>query len=1294
MSSGNVVEIGVRFKMDGSGFVGQMQGMRGELAGMATANQAAAASAGALTSATAATAAANDELVQAFRQSNAALQTAMQAIIANTAATNQGIGALAAAADASRERADASNAQAAAERIAAAAANDNAAALRKAATDAQQYASMAAQLRSAIDPMYAAQQRFNQQLDAAEMLLEKSVITEREYASAVALARKELQDHAKAVAGNGSELENASGKSRQAQAAYINLGRQMQDVAVMASMPGVNLGTIITTQGGQIADAASQMGGRFAGLASFLAGPWGAAVIVGAGLLVNFAEAMFKAGDAAEDELAKLKKNAAETEIARKAKEAFGKSEEGVREAILDQAAALDKQIKSLKSAAAQALDLANQNYNAELKIRNATKAMLEQAIAQEAIANKTLSSGGDGTEGSADAAFGYAQGASKRVDFLKDLLARQNDMLGKAAANRTQAQSIYDVEEGRKAADTAETIKRKYEGLSELARKRAVAEGWVGDRLQQQVKAYAEQEKAEIEAERKRSRTRKTKDNSASVVKFDDDIAGQIAKIANEYAELPTAVQKANADLLTLAAKSREIKQKAAGKNGDLVDVKGLNAQIDAAIASINNSLTKPFRDYVQAQADQASINKLILAGRQDEAEALRVILDLQKKQIPVSEDEAAQILEIVRANQLNARVLRDQQALIQANVAAATNMRAALNQTVADTLKGRGSFDNILSSIGNSYINIMSGRIVESIFGDSLRAFEDEATRNFRAATETSGNAILRLGDAADAAARRIGGGNAGTPVGLSGADPVAQLFDSVLGKKASNDNGVPVTTGPDIVATGSRSRSNDVSGVASPMFGLLNNIIKGFFGPSLGKTMVEGVAPVFKKLETLLPEAVRGGFTGAVASRLVNGDGAGSTIGGTIGGAIGAEMGKKFLPAGLEAISRGLGSSLGSFAGPLGSIVGGVVGGMLGDLFTTTKAGTTVITGANKASTTGSTQEVSAGLTNMGNSITSTLESVASKFNTSVGDFSVSIGQYKDYFRVSASGSSHVGDKYYPNSAGADILYDGTDQATATLIAIQNAIADGAIKGLSKAVQKAMSSSSNIESALREALKVQEVELAIGGIGAQLQKSFREEEQTAAERLRIARQYGFDMVATEKTNAEARAALTKKLLDDQVGSLQQILDEMSSGQLFEGSAVDQRAAILAKITSAKADVAAGKDGASDTLAKLLEQLNTVSKEAFGTTAQYQADRALITDVARDAVELANKRISDAQAMTTAQAQTNAALDENNDQNSEVIALLKDAYAQGAISNALLSQIAANLGNSSALAALAKTS
>jgi hypothetical protein len=284
-------------------------------------------------------------------------------------------------------------------------------------------------------------------------------------------------------------------------------------------------------------------------------------------------------------------------------------------------------------------------------------------------------------------------------------------------------------------------------------------------------------------------------------------------------------------------------------------------------------------------------------------------------------------------------------------------------------------------------------------------------------------------------------------------------------------------------------------------------------------------------------------------------------------------------------------------------------------------------------------------------MGNSIQSALAAVANKFATTVGDFSVSIGQYKDYFRVSASGSSSVGDKYYPNNAGADILYDGTDQSTAVLIAIQNAIADGAIKGLSSAVQKALSSSTNIENAVAEALKVQEVELAIGGIGATMAKSFREAESTASERLRIARQYGFDIAAVEKVNAEARIKLQTQLLKDQVGSLQQLVDEMTSGSLYEGSAVDQRAAILAKIDAAKVDVAAGKEGASDTLAQLLEQLNTVSKEAFGSTGAYAADRQLITDTARDTIAAANKAVLAAQASVPVATDTAAQIDESND-------------------------------------------
>lgn len=122
---------------------------------------------------------------------------------------------------------------------------------------------------------------------------------------------KDVADQMKAtssaivVASNGmgqsmsQAMTGAVETSRAAKAAYVNLGRQMQDVAVMASMPGINIGTIITTQGGQIADAVSQMGNRFSGFASFLAGPWGAAVIVATGMLATFAQKMFESGDAA-----------------------------------------------------------------------------------------------------------------------------------------------------------------------------------------------------------------------------------------------------------------------------------------------------------------------------------------------------------------------------------------------------------------------------------------------------------------------------------------------------------------------------------------------------------------------------------------------------------------------------------------------------------------------------------------------------------------------------------------------------------------------------------------------------------------------------------------------------------------------------------------------------------------------------------------------------------------------------------------------------------------------------------
>lgn len=168
----------------------------------------------------------------------------------------------------------------------------------------------------------------------------------------------------------------------------------------------------------------------------------------------------------------------------------------------------------------------------------------------------------------------------------------------------------------------------------------------------------------------------------------------------------------------------------------------------------------------------------------------------------------------------------------------------------------------------------------------------------------------------------------------------------------------------------------------------------------------------------------------------------------------------------------------------------------------------------------------------------------------------------------------------------------------------------------------------------------------------------------EKTAADRLRIAKAYGFDIVKVEELNAKQRLSLSEKLLKDQVGSLQDLIDEITSGSLFEGSAVDQRNVLLDKVAAARADANAGVDGAGEKLAELLRQLDSVSRDAFGTTGGFAADRQLILDSARDTIARANQRVADAQkASDPALAETNAQLGESNDQLAKLVAYMRDS-------------------------------
>lgn len=1101
---------------------------------------------------------------------------------------------------------------------------------------------------------------------AGELSLTQYNVALLETKTALSLVETQHRSAVTALRQVDQVLGKAPVSAGQAQAGYTNLGRQMQDVAVQLQ-GGANIGTILAQQGGQVADAVAQMGGRFGGLASFLAGPWGAAIIVGAGVVLNLAESLWKSSDAADEAGASLKK----VEL--------GSSGLAEAQSVLGQV--FDLTTGKLK----------NQNEMLILNARLTAINLRADALKEKASSSGTIAKFGD--------RLGGASLGSIMLDSAKDLVTFSGTRRTDADVARAKdvTKLLADMQSGKVSRESAlqrsETL-----DFSGLAVTRQDLQQAIIDQASSSLKTTAAemidkslnggQLSSGLLKPDKPQKLKKVADRSAQLANFGDDEASKIANIRAQFSDLPSEVKKSEQAMRQLDDILADIGRKK-GLKPDVATA--LRKEIEATKGAINDSLNKPFDDYLEKSREAAAIDRLLVAGKDDEAEALKIIIGLKQSMGPLDAGQVNAVLATVEAQRRLSMVLRDQRALIAANVRAVTDMRGALEDTIAGALRGRLSAQSIISSLGNSFVNITTQKIVESMFGDTLRQLEEQASG--QGGVRKSGEAMASTMDFASTSVRDFA-----TTVQLlnaqikAGASPV-RIANAVGGAVSA---GAAIAT-PDLrtaiyaaigtTVTGKRNATPDLTGTSALLITMTDSLLHRL-GLGLPKAFTESIKAPLAKLETAIPGALAGAFTGSAASKLILGS-AGSGAGGAIGGALGTKFLEKPLSKGIEAA---FGKGLGSIAGPLGGIVGGLVGGLIGGLFNKAKTGgaSVGLLSNGKAGVTGSggNSDTLKGSTNsLGGSISQGLTQIADRLGASLGQFSVAIGMRNDYYRVSASGSIANATTKHP---GSDVLYDGTDQAQAVSIALANAISDGAIKGISAAVQKALKSSTDIDQALAEAMKVSDLELAIGGIGAELGKAFKDIERQASERLRIAKEYGFDIVKVEERNAADRLKLSQKLMAEQVGSLQTLIDNLTSGSLFEGSAIDQRDALKEQIAKVKAEADAGTEGAADKLAGLFEQLNTVSKDAYGTTGGFAADRSTILDQARDTIAKANQRISDAQkASDPALATTNATLDEIADQTSRTLAAL-------GLSNELLAQIAASGGtpNFGSLALLARTS
>jgi len=1155
-----------------------------------------------------------------------------------------------------------------------AALNETDQALAKNAEQAKRLADAYAQADKAIDRVAAAQQTAKAATAQHQAALAAGEITEREYnarlletKTALGLVENEHRQATAAIKQAQAALGSAPGATRAAEAGYVNLGRQMQDVWVQLQS-GTNLGTIIAQQGGQVADAVAQMGGRFAGFAAFMSGPWGAAITVGIGVLVNLIEQMWLASEASDANADSFKKVEAASSGLASAQQALGE--------------VFDLTTGKIKS----------QNDMLILNARLMAVNLRAEALSERTNASKTFGNFAGG---------GLGLSTGKKV--LGALGVPVYGDTGREAAVRQVAQGVVSGKLTPEAALRA-SEKLDFSGLavSKTDFQQAIINR-VSSGLKDQTAALIDKsldDKSLAAGLRKTAtaHSKKTpKPKSGSTDEFAEDTAARIARLRDQFTDVPAQVQKVNAAMRQLDDLASDVERKKPPNYKELL------GDISALKPVIQDALNKPLDDFLEKSRASAEVDKLLLAGKDDEAAALRVILQLKDQMGPLDDAQMEAVLATVRAERERSMVLRDQRALIQANVNAVYDMRSALEQTVAQMFRGKFSLGAIISSIGQSYVNIMSQRLVEGLFGDALRQLEDQASGvgKVDAAGTKMASSLGKGAEAVDsfaetirAAIRKIdpavnlGGSRVG---GVAGIDDATKAlsggFAKFLERQAAKaaGGGVPDTVGGEIVVS-ARTKAGkkvDASGTGELMIDAIDKFSTVVLGRELPKAITEPLKALFKGFEQSLPQILAGAFAGKAASNLILGGG-GSSAGGAIGGILGQKFGEKFLQKGLSQLLPGLGQ----FAGPLGAIAGGLLGGVIGGLFKKTQWGAASVSNG-KVSSSGNKADFTSGANSAGGTVSSAIEQIAQRLGGVVGDYAVSIGLTNGNWNVNPNAiSGKIGTKWQ-----RDTVDFKKDQGAALSWAIGNAIGDGAIKGVSAAVQKALKSSSDVDKAIAEALKVQDVELALGGIGAEMEKAFRQFQQQAEERLRIARQYGFDVVKLEERNAADRLKLSQKLIEQQVGSLQSLIDEMTSGSLFEGSAVDRRNALLGQIAATRADANAGVDGAADKLAKLLEQLNDVSKDAYGTTGGFAQDRSLILDQARETIAAANQRVADAQAkVESGVAATNAALDENNDQNAQMIAAL-------GLNNELLTQIAAaNAGTGnpvySRLTSLAATS
>jgi murein DD-endopeptidase MepM/ murein hydrolase activator NlpD len=170
----------------------------------------------------------------------------------------------------------------------------------------------------AVDQEAAEIARLNGLLGEAKMLLDRGAISSEQFARVQALVDQGVKRSTVSIG--------------QQRAGYTQLGFQVQDITQTLAL-GINPLVVLAQQGGQTASALSMAlgeGGTAGKVATFMAGPWGSLILAGVTVVGMLGFKALTAGNELSNMTNQLREDARQSELTRRAHEAFNATLEGM----------------------------------------------------------------------------------------------------------------------------------------------------------------------------------------------------------------------------------------------------------------------------------------------------------------------------------------------------------------------------------------------------------------------------------------------------------------------------------------------------------------------------------------------------------------------------------------------------------------------------------------------------------------------------------------------------------------------------------------------------------------------------------------------------------------------------------------------------------------------------------------------------------------------------------------------------------------------------------------------------